>query len=252
MSADIAMTGTTHIRLTLGNDDLERLRELAEQGRVSVAHVARTLMREADLWRQIYEDQEPLEYVLPDGRVVQNRAAIEQSLAARLLGDSNNLLQDIDRLQGELNRLRSQLRNQVQASLSTHSVFISHATEDKQEVARPLAEMLVSMSIKVWYDEYSLKLGDNLRKSIDQGLAECKFGVVILSPAFLAKSWTQYELDGLVNREMQAGHKLILPVWHDITAQDLSKISPTLAGRIAVKTSDGMHRVVSAIIDATA
>jgi hypothetical protein len=75
---------------------------------------------------------------------------------------------------------------------------------------------------------------------------------VILSPAFLAKSWTQYELDGLVNREMQGRHKLILPVWHDITAQDLSKVSPTLAGRVAVQTSGGMQRVVSAIIEAMA
>lgn len=134
----------------LHNDDLKRLQELAVQGSVSVAAVARTLMREADLWRQIYEDQEPREYVLPDGRIVQNRAAIEQSPATRLLGGSNKLLQDIDRLQGELNRLRGQLRSEMQTSLSGYSVFISHASEDKEKVARPLAEMLVSMSIKVW------------------------------------------------------------------------------------------------------
>ena len=246
------MNASTRISLAISDADLKRLRELGEQGQTSIATVARTLIQEADFWRRVYDDPEPREYVLPGGQIVQNRAAIEQSFATRLLGDSNTLLQDIDSLQDELNRLRSQLRNEMQASLAAHSVFISHAREDKQDVARPLAEMLVSMSIKVWYDEYSLKLGDSLRKSIDRGLAECKFGVVILSPAFLAKSWTQYELDGLVGREMQDGGKVILPVWHAITAQELSKFSPTLAGRVAVQTSDGIQRVVSAIIDAMA
>jgi hypothetical protein len=76
-------------------------------------------------------------------------------------------------------------------------VFISHASEDKAVVAKPLADMLQAKGLKVWYDEYTLSIGDNLRRSIEQGLAGSRYGIVVLSPNFFAKKWTQLELDGL-------------------------------------------------------
>ena len=81
-------------------------------------------------------------------------------------------------------------------------VFISHAWEDKETVARPLAHALSQAGLSVWYDELTLTLGDGLRRSIDRGLAESRYGVVILSPQFFAKSWPQRELDGLTTREI--------------------------------------------------
>jgi hypothetical protein len=62
----------------------------------------------------------------------------------------------------------------------------------------------------VWLDDCELTLGDSLRRSIDQGLAQSRFGVVILSPNFFAKEWPQKELDALVSRE-DGGQKVILP-----------------------------------------
>ncbi len=38
-----------------------------------------------------------------------------------------------------------------------YDVFISHASEDKEEVARPLAEVLRRNGLSVWYDEFELK-----------------------------------------------------------------------------------------------
>ena len=64
-------------------------------------------------------------------------------------------------------------------------VFISHATEDKEAIARPLADALRDGGLRVWYDEFSLTLGDSLRQSIDRGLARSLFGVVVVSPSFL-------------------------------------------------------------------
>jgi len=72
-------------------------------------------------------------------------------------------------------------------------VFISHAGEDKGALAAPLAEALRSSGLPVWYDEFSLKLGDCLRQSSDPGLARSRFGVVILSGYFLQKHWPQQE-----------------------------------------------------------
>lgn len=117
-----------------------------------------------------------------------------------------------------------------------YDLFISHASEDKEEFVRPLAETLENIGVKVWYDEFTLKVGDSLRQSIDQGLVNSRFGTVILSSAFCSKNWTQYELDSMVAREMH-GHKMILPIWHKITKDEVIKFSPSLADKVALNTS---------------
>ena len=126
-------------------------------------------------------------------------------------------------------------------------VFISHASEDKNDFVDPLAEALQRHGLRVWYDDFALEVGDSLRRSIDRGLAHSKFGVVVLSPHFLSKEWPQKELDGLVAREV-AGVKVILPVWHNITAEKIRIRSPMLADRKATSSSRGIDRVVSDLI----
>jgi len=128
-------------------------------------------------------------------------------------------------------------------------VFISHAREDKDSFVRQLAEALTKRGVRVWFDEYSLKLGDSLTRSIDQGLARCRFGIVVLSPAFFAKEWTQKELGGLVSRE-SGGEKVILPIWHGLTASDLRRYSPMLSDRFAISSAEGLDRVVDKILEA--
>lgn len=116
-------------------------------------------------------------------------------------------------------------------------VFVSHATEDKEEVVRPLVNELESRGVRVWYDEFELRIGDSLRRKIDTGLARSRFGVVVLSRSFFAKNWPQYELDGLVTREM-TGEQVILPLWHDITKAELIQQSPSLADKVARSTTE--------------
>ena len=91
------------------------------------------------------------------------------------------------------------------------------------------------MKYRVWYDEFELRVGDSLRKSIDKGLLNSRFGVVVLSPAFFAKKWPQYELDGLTAREVD-GHKVVLPIWHMLGRDDVLAYSPTLADKVALST----------------
>jgi hypothetical protein len=118
-----------------------------------------------------------------------------------------------------------------------YDVFISHASEDKDSFVRGLAEVLKNeYNLKVWYDEFSIKWGDSLRTVIDKGLKSSKFGVVVISKSFIKKGWTNYELDGLFQKEMTLG-KTILPIWHDVTKDEVYDFSPSLAGRKALNTS---------------
>jgi hypothetical protein len=124
-----------------------------------------------------------------------------------------------------------------------YDVFICHATEDKEAFVRPLARELIKEHVEVWYDEFTLKVGDSLREAVDRGLAQSRYGVVVLSPHFFRKRWPQRELSGLVAREMAAGDPLILPVWHHVTHSDVLRYSPPLADVKAVETRKGVRYV---------
>lgn len=117
-----------------------------------------------------------------------------------------------------------------------YDVFISHASEDKDEVVRPLANALRDKGIKVWYDEFEMKIGDSLRRKIDKGLANSKFGIVVVSKDFIKKGWTNYELDGIITKAV-SGEQIILPIWHNITKKEVIDFSPSLADKLARNTA---------------
>ena len=125
-----------------------------------------------------------------------------------------------------------------------YDVFISHASEDKDAFVRPLADRLRAEHIEVWYDEFSLRVGDSLRRSIDRGLAQSRFGILVLSPHFFQKKWSNWELDGLVARQMANDTNLILPIWLDVDRADVLRYSPPLADRFAIGADVGLDEVV--------
>ncbi len=115
-------------------------------------------------------------------------------------------------------------------------VFISHASEDKDTVVRQLADTLEKLKVKIWFDEFSLKVGDSLSKSIDDGLQKSKFGIVVISKNFLEKRWTDYEYRSLLSKE-DNGKKVILPIWHNISKDEVKNFSLYLYDKVALDTS---------------
>ena len=127
-------------------------------------------------------------------------------------------------------------QNTEDGAVIEYDVFISHASEDKDAVVRPLANALVQHGLRVWYDEFELKIGDSLRRKIDKGLANSRFGIVVLSRDFIKKGWTNYELDGIISKAV-SGDQVMLPIWHEITKQEIIAYSPSLADKVARNTS---------------
>lgn len=121
-------------------------------------------------------------------------------------------------------------------STRQYDVFISHASEDKEEVVRPLANALKAEGLSVWYDEFELRIGDSLRRKIDLGLANSRVGLVVPSRSFISKGWTNYELDGIVTRTV-TGEQILLPIWHDISKREVVDFSPSLADKVARSTA---------------
>lgn len=125
-----------------------------------------------------------------------------------------------------------------------YDVFICHASEDKTTFVDALARDLQSRGFKVWYDSFVLKIGDSLRREIDRGLAQSRFGIVVLSKNFFSKEWPQKELDALDSLEVH-GRKVILPIWHALDREEVQRYSPLLAGRVAAKSGEGLESVIA-------
>ena len=122
-------------------------------------------------------------------------------------------------------------------STSKHDVFLSHASEDKDSVARPLFERLTNENIDVWFDENNLKWGDSLMNSIGKGLQNATYGIVIFSPNFFKKKWTQLELEALIDLT-KPGERKILPLLYNLSHDELAKQQPLLSG-ILSRSWDG-------------
>jgi hypothetical protein len=141
-------------------------------------------------------------------------------------------------------RIQPQVRRSERPALK---IFISHASEDKTTLVLPLVQALKTDDLDVWYDEYELTIGDSLAQKIDQGIAECDYGIVILSEAFFAKSWPRVELDALISREIGARSKVVLPIWHGVDAAYVQRFSPILAAKLAANSKAGTTALVSQI-----
>lgn len=130
-----------------------------------------------------------------------------------------------------------------------YDVFISHASEDKDDFVRLLANTLRSHHVEVWYDEFSLRPGDGLRKSIDHGLAQSRYGIVVLSPSFFGKAWPEWELNGIVARHLSGADAVLLPVWHNVSKSVVEEYSPSLADVVAVPSNIGVEAVALRLLD---
>lgn len=127
--------------------------------------------------------------------------------------------------------------------------FISHDSRDRDTIAKPLVEELLKFpGCTVWYDEYSLKVGDNLRESIEKGLRECKKCVLLLTRNYLVNGgWTKAEFDSIFTRDLVEQGNVILPIWCDVSRDDIYSYSPNLANRVAAQWSKGPTEVARQI-----
>jgi len=166
--------------------------------------------------------------------------------------DSRNKLRDDNlTLSRDLANLKAQLTAAIETQAATtqpfvvenaegqatpYDFFISHASADKEDFVDGLASRAAAAGLNVWYDRSALVWGDSIRQKIDDGLRRSYFGVVVLSPHFFERPWTQYELDAIVQRDLSGSGRL-LPIWHHLSKDDVAAHAPSLAGRLALPTS---------------
>ncbi|WP_429201230.1 toll/interleukin-1 receptor domain-containing protein [Aeromonas veronii] len=128
-----------------------------------------------------------------------------------------------------------------------YHLFISYASDD-ENYASELAKHLKYLGINIWFAPLSLKIGDKLLDSINAGLIASEYGLLLLSPKYIEKNWTRYELD-ILHRQHIEGDKKLFPLWHNVDKDKIDKWNPGLSGIIAMKSSDSLGSISRQIAD---
>jgi hypothetical protein len=128
-------------------------------------------------------------------------------------------------------------------------IFICHASEDKDDVVRPMAESFSQEGISCWYDEAEIKWGDSITQKVNEGLRISRYVIVVLSSAFMAKKWPQRELNAALNIEASSGEVKVLPLLVGTENEKTSIIAavPLLNDKRYLPWDGDLKKVVEAI-----
>lgn len=128
--------------------------------------------------------------------------------------------------------LRAQIEKLVEGKVAAakyeYDVFVSHANANKQSFVDSLYDQLNRLRIRIWYDSTEIDWGDGLKEKIQEGLSKCRFGIVILSPEFIERKWTNQELSELLTRQNESHEKVVLPLLYNLTVEQMKEQYPVL------------------------
>lgn len=119
-----------------------------------------------------------------------------------------------------------------------YDVFISHANADKLTYVDELNDSLSKLKINIFYDKDALDWGDDWKGQILAGVEQSEFAIIVISKNFFHREWTERELNELLNRQNKSGERIILPILHQITFEQLQEKYPAIASIQALKSAD--------------
>jgi RNA-directed DNA polymerase len=136
--------------------------------------------------------------------------------------------------------------NKLKNVFEMYDVFICHASEDKEEVAKPLYDSLKKRGIKAFLDSETMCFGDNLSERINTALQQSKYVVAIISEESINKTWTMSEVHSTLGREISSGKTKLLPIMLGNSNILLDKI-PLLSGKIFANYDNNIENIVDKI-----
>jgi hypothetical protein len=143
-----------------------------------------------------------------------------------------------------LTPIRDKVEDLAKKQPDLRDVFLCHAWDDRQGVAKELHDLLESLGVRVWFSEKDVGLGVPLMRAIDKGLANSKVGIVLVTPKMLER----LPKEGIADKELSAllaGERLV-PIVHQTTYERLREVSPLLASRSGLSTAEESMAKVAA------
>ncbi|MBQ3368111.1 toll/interleukin-1 receptor domain-containing protein [bacterium] len=118
-----------------------------------------------------------------------------------------------------------------------YDVFISHASSDKEEYVNDLKSSIDKLGVKVFYDKDTIQWGDNWKKKLLEGIKTAEFAIIVISEKFFGREWTEKELNDFLKRQNSNGQKIILPILHKISFDQLKEQYPSIADIQAIDSN---------------
>lgn len=155
-------------------------------------------------------------------------------------------------LSGKLNELSSDIKQSVEKKeIIEFDVFLSHSSLDKEDYVSELSDKLERKELKVFEDVKVFKIGQSQTSMMDMGILNSRFVVVFLSPNFIKSGWSDYEFKSFLNREINEKKIIILPIWHNVSYEDVRDYSPYLVDKFALDTRKySLDEIVDSIYQA--
>jgi len=120
--------------------------------------------------------------------------------------------------------------------------FLSYAGED-ENYAKELVGALKANGFNIWYAPMNLSIGDRLLDSIEKGLNDSSSGILLITPEYLKKGWTNYEMDILIRQNIE-NNKKVLPIWHKVNKNQVEERHTGLAGIVAINSQIGFRNLI--------
>lgn len=178
-----------------------------------------------------------------------------QSLTKSLVkqkNDNQNYINRHTELSNELEELSRDIQQSVkQKEHLEFDVFLSHSSFDKEEYVSELSDKLESKELKVFEDVKVFKIGQSQTNMMNMGILNSRFVVVFLSLNFINSGWSDYEFKSFLNREINEKKIIILPIWHNVSFEDVKNYNPYLVDKFALDTRKySLDEIVESIYQA--
>ena len=119
-----------------------------------------------------------------------------------------------------------------------YDIFISYSHHDKNDLVVPLVAALEKKGVSIWFDKFEIKMGDSITDKISEGLRESRFGLVVISPHYVKSTWARQELNAFFKKQITLNIKKVLPIWYQVSLEDMFDYFPLLADYRAVRIED--------------
>lgn len=150
---------------------------------------------------------------------------------------NEDYLNSYSEMSKQLNQLSMDIKHSVQEKeLIEFDVFLSHSSLDKDVFVSELSEKLSNKGLKVFEDVKVFKIGQSQTDMMNMGILNSRFVIVFLSPNFIKSGWSDYEFKSFLNREINEKRVIILPIWHDVSVDEVRQYNPYLVDKFALNT----------------
>ncbi|MCH9808607.1 MAG: TIR domain-containing protein [Alphaproteobacteria bacterium] len=109
----------------------------------------------------------------------------------------------------ELDPNPSKFLRQMVFGADDYEVFISHASEDKAAIARPVFEACNRLGIKAFLDEEHIGFGQSFTSKINTALGASRTVLAIITPNSVTKEWPLEEVNTALALEVSGNKRVI-------------------------------------------